>query len=108
MTDKHKKHTPGPWKIDWYLCKMDQSDVEYARENGDPSATIGDVMWRAPNSIGPVSIEHSHWGGHLLDCSDEDARLIAAAPTMYLYVANKADSGDTEAMKIIKEIDNAS
>lgn len=33
-----------------------------------------------------------------------NARLIAAAPLMYSFVANKADSGDTEAMKIISQI----
>ena len=34
----------------------------------------------------------------------EHARLIAASPIMYNFIKEKADSGDTEAIKIISEI----
>jgi hypothetical protein len=33
-----------------------------------------------------------------------NAHLIAASPTMFEYIKSKADSGDTEASKIISEI----
>lgn len=47
-----------------------------------------------------------YWPGNAEGSAN--ARLIAAAPTLYSFVASKADSGDNEALKIIKEINNAS
>ena len=76
------QHTPGPWEIDWYECKMNNRDVEHAKKNGNLTAKVGDVMWRAPHSIGPCGSEHSHWGGDLLTVEEADARLIAAAPEL--------------------------
>ena len=76
------QHTPGPWEIHWYHCRMDASDVEHAKANGNLSAKVGDVLWRAPRSIGPCEIDHSHWGGNLLTVEDADAYLIAAAPEL--------------------------
>lgn len=76
------KHTLGPWEIHWYHCRMDQSDVEHAKANGNLSAKVGDVLWRAPRSIGPCGSEHSHWGGDLLTVEEADAHLIAAAPCL--------------------------
>ena len=75
-------HTPGPWKISWYECKMNREDVEYAKKEGNLNAKVGDVLWRAPSSIGPCASEHSHWGGDLLTVEEADARLIAAAPDL--------------------------
>ena len=77
-----RKHTPGPWAIDWYECTMDQSDVEHAKSKGNLNAKVGDVLWRSPRSIGPCGSEHSHWGGDLLTVEEADARLIAAAPDL--------------------------
>lgn len=76
------KHTPGPWTISWYNCTMDKEDVEHAKSKGNMNAKVGDVLWRAPRSIGPCGSEHSHWGGDLLTVEEADARLIAAAPDM--------------------------
>lgn len=59
------KHTPGPWEINWYICKEG-----------------GKELWRAPAEIGPISPEHNHWGGWLLSVDEADARLIAAAPDL--------------------------
>jgi hypothetical protein len=36
--------------------------------------------------------------------SPEDARLIAAAPTMATYIEQKARNGDSEAVKIMEQI----
>jgi hypothetical protein len=61
---------------------MDQGDVEHAKSKGNLNAKVGDVLWRAPCSIGPCGSEHSHWGGDLLTVGEADARLIAAAPDL--------------------------
>jgi hypothetical protein len=61
---------------------MDNSDVEHAKNNGNLSAKVGDVLWRQPSSIGPCGASHSHWGGDLLTVEEADARLIAAAPDL--------------------------
>lgn len=59
------EHTHGPWEIEWYVCKT--GDEEH---------------WRVPKSIGPVSVDHNHWAGYYLEVSEEDARLISAAPDL--------------------------
>ena len=65
------KHTPGPWSIDWYVCREGKKE-----------------LWRVPRSIGPVHINHNHWAGNHLDISDADARLIAAAPDLLRALQN--------------------
>lgn len=40
--------------------------------------------------------------------SEDEARLIAAAPTMYSFVASRAESGDKEASIILEQIDGRS
>jgi hypothetical protein len=59
------KHTPGPWKIDWYTC----------REGGKE-------LWRVPRSIGPIYTDHNHWAGTYITGGEANARLIAAAPDL--------------------------
>jgi hypothetical protein len=59
------KHTPGPWKIDWYICREDNKE-----------------LWRVPRSIGPASTDHNHWAGRYITVDEADASLIAAAPDL--------------------------
>ena len=73
------KHASGPWEIAWYECKADQNDADELN-NG---TKVGDVLWRLPRAIGPISASHSHWGGTLMDIEEADAHLIAAAPDLY-------------------------
>jgi hypothetical protein len=82
---------------------MDKSDVEHAKNNGNLSAKVGDVLWRQPSSIGPCGASHSHWGGDLLTVEEADARLIAAAPDLLealkdalLHVGNQGNVGVDE------------
>lgn len=60
-----KQHTPGPWKIDWYVCREGNKE-----------------LWRVPRSIGPAYVDHNHWAGNYITVDDADARLIAAAPDL--------------------------
>ena len=57
------KHTPGPWEIDWYICREGNKE-----------------LWRVPRSIGPACTDHNHWAGNYITVDKADARLIAAAP----------------------------
>ena len=61
----NSKHTPGPWTINWYICREGKKE-----------------LWRVPHSIGPVSTDHNHWAGNHLDVEAADAALISAAPDL--------------------------
>jgi len=95
-----QKQTPGPWRVggDGY---------ERKRSDGTP--------WRSLNLYGarPTPEETGRQVAEV--CIDKgcdwwepearaNARLIAACPTMCDYVNKKALSGDSEAMRIISEI----
>ena len=71
------KHTEGPWEIEWYECRADHEDVK-ART----AKKVGDLLWRVPKQIGPLSVGKNHWAGDHLDVSEVDAHLIAAAPKL--------------------------
>lgn len=76
------KHTPAPWSISWYICRVDADDVKAANLRGETDKKIGDEMWRVPLSIGGLSVSHCHWAGNHIDCTIEDAYLISAAPEL--------------------------
>lgn len=76
------KSTPGPWEIEKFICRMNRSDAQHARENGNPNAKVGDELWWVARSIGPISVSNNHWAGDYLDVSPEDICLIAAAPEL--------------------------
>ena len=75
-------HTPGPWEIEKFICRMDRSDVAHWRKNGKPDAKVGDELWWVARSIGPISVSNNHWAGEYLDVSPEDICLVAAAPDL--------------------------
>lgn len=89
-------HTPGPWRsiIDdtggqwsgWPLCVCPVGD-------DDRSVVRTGGQW-------PYE-----WDAHTSQAEAvANARLIAASPAMYDYVASKADAGDEEALKIVEVI----
>lgn len=74
-------HTPAPWPIDWYECRADSSDVDFAKTEGR-AIKVGDVLWRVPLSIGPITIDHNHWAGYHLDINEHTASLVSETPAM--------------------------
>lgn len=84
-------HTLGNRKA----FKIESKTIIYRDHNGNPVNIAAFVLADDKRVVGRFA-------------KFEDALLDAAAPTMYLYVASKADSGDSEALKIIQEINNAS
>lgn len=76
------QHTQGPWEVDGI-------EITYGGQGiclmGEPAQYAGDFARMLPNY-------------------EANARLIAASPTMYEYVAKRAAGGDTEAATIMEEI----
>lgn len=72
------------WDINWYICRADASDVEYARGKQEPDLDlqVGDELWRVPQGIGPLTVEHSHWAGRYIEGTEKQLRVAAAAPAM--------------------------
>ncbi len=80
------KHTPGPWKF----------GKELGARNGEwlvsfDAGSKGRGIAIAETRTGPGSEE-------------ANARLIAAAPTMYEYIASSASNGCASALKILEAI----
>ena len=74
------KHTPGPWPIDWYVCREGKKE-----------------LWRVPRSIGPVFVDHNYWAGNHLYVDSADAHLIAAAPLLYEALKDIAGTDPVDA-----------
>lgn len=73
--------TPGPWML---------HDMEFA--------TV--VTETKPGAF--IALCHAQYSPREL--SEANANLIAAAPTMYNFVASRAGSGDNEAIAIMEAI----
>lgn len=92
------KHTPGDWYVGW------GKGISGPRVG--PLVYLDDVtppVYRIPVSVGDsavcwlISVDKN-------DDLTADARLIAAAPTMYDYIRLRADAGDTDAQSILEAI----
>ena len=75
-------HTPAPWHFKKIALHDGGHVVMFTAQNGQRT--------------------------HRLDCAGEfkeaDARLIAASPTMYDYLVERAQSGDARAASIVEAI----
>ena len=80
MTDAH---TPGPWHI------VVRASINGARIASSDGTVIGGVSAAADKP---------------LDQKRADVRLIAAAPTMFDYIAARSAAGDPEATQIMESL----
>lgn len=91
------KHTPGPWQA--------------IAERG-PLVRDGNVWWRIYTVVGVDSTFIAECGRTADAAPSEraadaaNARLIAAGPTMYEFIARKAQEGDADAAAIIAAVNN--
>jgi hypothetical protein len=76
------KHTPGPWITN-------DLSIEAEDRNAGPHTWVATCDSRGVN-----------------DRQDDEAnaKLIAACPTMYGFISEKASAGDAEAKKILESI----
>jgi len=74
-------YTKGPW----HTVKLTKQWGVY-EQDGTSIAKVGDAY------------------GVIAERREANARLIAASPTMYEYIASKANAGDEDAARIIASI----
>ena len=87
-TETKSEHTPGPWRLVRLASRFDARVHSY-----------GVAYGRVGNRLAIVDGE-----GNSYDANEANARLIAAAPTMYDYVSAKAEAGDAVARSILEMI----
>ena len=75
-------HTPGPWHFRKLALYDDSHLVMFTTQNG----------------------QRAHRLDFLGEFKEADARLIAASPTMYDYLVERAQSGDARAASIVEAI----
>ena len=73
--------TDTDWKIAWATVYADAKDVARAKKKGT-KLSVGDVVWRRARAVGPLTIEHNHWTGWVLECDEADVLLAASAPRL--------------------------
>ena len=81
-------HTPGPWQIEWNVAQ------------GGEGHYITDSKDMAELSRIAAVLFHDDADGE----TRANARLIAASPTMYDYLVERAQSGDARAASIVEAI----
>ena len=82
-------HTPGPWK--W--------SSGYETIDGRPTwSLVGET-----DGYGILSCDGEENSPQGMN-DEANARLIAAAPTMYDYIRKCAEAGDSEAMNLLESI----
>ena len=81
-------HTPGPWLIEWNAAQGGEGHyITDSKDMGELSR-IAAVLF------------HDDADGE----TRANARLIAASPTMYDYLVERAQSGDARAASIVEAI----
>ena len=81
-------HTPAPWQIEWNVAQCGAG--HYITDSKDMAelSRIAAVLF------------HDDADGE----TRANARLIAASPTMYDYLVERAQSGDARAASIVEAI----
>lgn len=94
-------HTPGPWSVNLNVRQLSTHDrvevLVHVGEGESQGNAIAIVGMGGPGAI------YSAEAGVVAN-----ARLIAAAPTMYVFVQLCADSGDKQAIQILENINASS
>lgn len=72
------KHTPAPWTMREVHGLGFSGQVGWAIDFNEDQEQVVDYVYE-----------------------EADARLIAAAPTMYAYIESRAEQGDDEAIRIL-------
>ena len=83
------KFTPGPWYV---------GTGTYEGRNIYSAASVTDDEGFTYQPVVATAEDDG------INCWDANARLIAAAPTMYEYIASSASNGCAEARKIMEAI----
>ena len=81
-------HTPAPWQIEWNAAQSGEG--HYITDSND----MGEL-----SRIAAV-LFHDDADGE----TRANARLLAASPTMYDYLVERAQSGDARAASIVEAI----
>ena len=81
-------HTPAPWQIEWNAAQSGEG--HYITDSNDMGelSRIAAVLFH-DDAVGETRA---------------NARLIAASPTMYDYLVERAQSGDARAASIVEAI----
>ena len=92
MTQSKHTHTAGPWVIHPVKRGL-QTQFFFINGEEDPTFTplVCKVDFGAQKMSDPGSAE----------INEANARLIAASPTMYDFIADKARSGDAGAIEML-------
>lgn len=89
------KFTPGPWSF-------------YERDNKDSSIPYAVIIPYQRSCLPIADVTNQNevevCGNPIKEQREANAKLIAAAPTMYEYISKKADEGDVDAINLIKQI----
>ena len=81
-------HTPGPWLIEWNAAQGGEGHYITDSKDMVELSRIAAVLF------------HDDADGE----TRANARLIAASPTMYEYLVERAQSGDARAASIVEAI----
>lgn len=90
------KHTPGPWRAFF--------------NQPDKSGAVTCSIYAEPDMSNPhrgyVADVYRNYVGSFIDDEEfrANARLIAASPLLYDFVAKRASEGDTEAIALVESI----
>ena len=93
MTNKSEvkaSFTPGPWRV----CPTAPKEIETAYRSGAGALIC---------SAGPLAKVLAQYGD-LDEQRYANAHLIAAGPTMFLYVEKQAAKGDQDAIEILRNL----